>query len=179
MASVAQKPHRSGFLLWAAAALLALVLALLLAMAGTAKFTAPAREARAYLAANAAKDGVKTTASGLQYQVLAAGEGANPRADDVVLVHYEGRMTDGTVFDSSYSRGQPAAFGVGDVIPGWTEGLQLMRPGAKYRFTIPPELGYGARGAGGVIPPNAVLLFDVELLAIAPRKGTGGAPAGR
>jgi FKBP-type peptidyl-prolyl cis-trans isomerase FkpA/FKBP-type peptidyl-prolyl cis-trans isomerase FklB len=156
-------------LLWGVSAVVAAGLAVAMAVAGTQHFTAPAREAAAYLAANAKKDGVKTTASGLQYQVVAPGKGASPRADDVVLVHYEGRLTDGTVFDSSYSRGQPAAFGVGDVIPGWTEGLQLMRPGAKYRLTIPPQLGYGARGAGGVIPPNAVLVFDVELLAIAPR----------
>jgi FKBP-type peptidyl-prolyl cis-trans isomerase FkpA/FKBP-type peptidyl-prolyl cis-trans isomerase FklB len=102
--------------------------------------------------------------------MLAAGEGPTPTVTDTVLVHYEGRLADGTVFDSSYQRGQPAVFGVADVIPGWTEGLQLMRPGGKARFTIPPELGYGARGAGGVIPPNAVLVFDVELLAIAPKQ---------
>jgi FKBP-type peptidyl-prolyl cis-trans isomerase len=141
-----------------------------LAVLGTSALTGPARAADSFLETNKGKAGVTVTKSGLQYEVLKAGTGEAPRADDTVLVHYEGRLTDGTVFDSSYARGQPAAFGVGDVIPGWTEGLQLMRPGSKVRFTIPPELGYGASGAGGVIPPNAVLLFDVELLAVAPRQ---------
>ena len=112
---------------------------------------------------------MKTTASGLQYEILKAGAGASPAAGDTVAVHYEGRLIDGTVFDSSIARGQPAVFQLDQVIPGWTEGVQLMQPGAKYRFTIPPELGYGARGAGGTIPPNAVLVFDVELLAVKPK----------
>jgi FKBP-type peptidyl-prolyl cis-trans isomerase len=159
-----------GFGWWAAAGATALVVAVGLAFMGTTSLVGPAKAADAFMEANKGKSGVKTTESGLQYEILAAGEGESPRADDTVLVHYEGRLADGQVFDSSIARGQPAAFGVGDVIPGWTEGLQLMRPGAKYRFTIPPELGYGARGAGGVIPPNAVLVFDVELLAIAPRQ---------
>ncbi len=158
-----------GFGWWIVAGVSALAIAVGLAVVGTGPLVAPARAADAFLQANKGKDGVKTTESGLQYEILAVGTGDSPRADDTVLVHYEGRLADGTVFDSSIARGQPAAFGVGDVIPGWTEGLQLMRPGGKMRFTIPPELGYGARGAGGVIPPNAVLVFDVELLAIAPR----------
>ena len=159
-----------GFGKWVVAGLVLATGAVGLALAGTAPLRAPARAADAFLVSNKEKPGVTTTASGLQVEMLAAGEGPTPTATDTVLVHYEGRLADGTVFDSSYQRGQPAAFGVSDVIPGWTEGLQLMRPGGKARFTIPPELGYGASGAGGVIPPNAVLVFDVELLAIAPRR---------
>ena len=159
-----------GFGWWIAAGASALALAAGLAVFGTSSLVGPAKAADAFLEANKGKASVKTTESGLQYEVLAVGAGESPRADDTVLVHYEGRLADGTVFDSSVARGQPAAFGVGDVIPGWTEGLQLMKPGGKMRFTIPPELGYGASGAGGVIPPNAVLIFDVELLAIAPRQ---------
>jgi FKBP-type peptidyl-prolyl cis-trans isomerase FkpA/FKBP-type peptidyl-prolyl cis-trans isomerase FklB len=155
---------------WIVAGIVLATGAVSLALAGTAPLRAPAKAADAFLVSNREKPGVKTTESGLQVEMLAAGEGPTPTATDTVLVHYEGRLADGTVFDSSYQRGQPAAFGVSDVIPGWTEGLQLMRPGGKARFTIPPELGYGAAGAGGVIPPNAVLVFDVELLAIAPRQ---------
>jgi FKBP-type peptidyl-prolyl cis-trans isomerase len=155
---------------WIVAGLVLATGAVGLAIAGTSTLRAPAREANVFLVANKEKSGVTTTASGLQVEMLAAGEGPTPTAANTVLVHYEGRLADGTVFDSSYQRGQPAVFGVSDVIPGWTEGLQLMRPGGKARFTIPPELGYGARGAGGVIPPNAVLVFDVELLAIAPKQ---------
>lgn len=160
----------SGVGKWVVAGLIGITLAVVLALVGTQPLRAPAAAASSFLAANKEKPGVTVTASGLQYEMLVVGEGEGPRADDVVLVHYEGRLADGTVFDSSIARGQPAAFGVGDVIPGWTEGLQLMRPGGKARFTIPPELGYGARGAGGVIPPNAVLVFDVELLGVAPRE---------
>lgn len=158
------------FVVWGISAFVVLAIAVVAAIAGTSKFTAPARAATEFLSAHARQDGVQTTASGLQYEVLVAGEGDSPRHDDLVMVHYEGRLTDGTVFDSSHARGEPAVFGVDDVIPGWTEGLQLMRPGSKYRLTVPPHLGYGARGAGGAIPPNAVLIFDVELLAIAPRQ---------
>ena len=105
--------------------------------------------------------------SGLQYEVLTPGTGATPTARDRVTVHYEGKLTNGTVFDSSFKRNQPATFGVQQVIGGWTEALQLMPVGSKWRLFIPPDLGYGERGAGGSIPPNAALIFDVELLAIA------------
>lgn len=155
---------------WVAAGLLLAIAGTGLAVAGTSAIRGPASEMSSYLAANKEKPGVQVTESGLQYEILAAGEGEHPTKDDLVLVHYEGRLPDGTVFDSSHEHGQPAAFGVSDVIPGWTEGLQLMRPGGKARFVIPPELGYGARGAGGVIPPNSALEFDVELLAIAPQQ---------
>jgi FKBP-type peptidyl-prolyl cis-trans isomerase FkpA len=106
-----------------------------------------------------------TTASGLQYEVIEEGDGAKPATRDHVTVHYKGELTDGTVFDSSYDRGQPATFPVNQVIPGWTEGLQLMSVGSKFKFYIPADLGYGARGTGP-IPPNAPLIFDVELLGI-------------
>lgn len=121
-----------------------------------------------FMAQNKAKPGVVTTASGLQYQVIREGRGPKPAVKDTVLVHYEGRLVDGTVFDSSYSRGQPAAFPLDQVIPGWTEGVQLMATGSKYHFVVPPQLAYGAQGAGGVIPPGAVLEFDIELLAVKP-----------
>ena len=107
-----------------------------------------------------------TTASGLKYEVLTEGSGPKPAATDTVTVHYKGTLTDGKVFDSSYDRGQPLSFPLNRVIKGWTEGLQLMSVGSKYRLTIPAELGYGAAGAGGVIPPNATLIFEVELLKI-------------
>jgi FKBP-type peptidyl-prolyl cis-trans isomerase len=121
-----------------------------------------------FLAENKGKPGVITTTSGLQYSVIREGTGPRPAASDTVLVHYEGKLIDGTVFDSSYSRGQPAAFPLNQVIPGWTEGVQLMPVGSKYHFVIPPGLAYGAQGAGGVIPPGAVLEFDIELLAARP-----------
>lgn len=121
-----------------------------------------------FLAENKEKPGVITTASGLQYRVIREGTGPKPGAKDTVLVHYEGKLIDGTVFDSSYSRGQPAAFPLDQVIPGWTEGVQLMPVGSKYHFVVPPQLAYGAQGAGGVIPPGAVLEFDIELLAARP-----------
>jgi FKBP-type peptidyl-prolyl cis-trans isomerase len=109
---------------------------------------------------------VQKTKSGLQYEVLTEGTGAKPKATDTVLVHYRGTFPDGREFDSSYKRNEPISFPLNGVIAGWTEGLQLMPVGSKYRFTIPPHLGYGARGAGGVIPPNATLIFEVELLEI-------------
>jgi FKBP-type peptidyl-prolyl cis-trans isomerase len=118
------------------------------------------------LEANAGSEGVTTTASGLQYQVLNAADGATPTAANTVTVHYIGRLVDGTVFDSSCQRGQPASFGLTQVIPGWTEGLQQMPVGSTYRFTIPGDLAYGPEGRPGTIPPNATLIFDVTLLAI-------------
>ena len=123
-------------------------------------------DGEAYLADNAKKEGVIVTDSGLQYKVLEAGEGDAPAPSDIVTVHYRGTLVDGTQFDSSYDRGQPATFPVGGVITGWTEALQLMKPGAKYQLAIPSGLAYGERGAGQVIGPNAVLLFDIELISV-------------
>ena len=126
-----------------------------------------AREAgERFLAENAKKEGVVVLPSGLQYQVLTAAEGRKPAATDQVKCHYEGRLTDGTVFDSSYRRGEPATFPLNGVIAGWTEGLQLMGEGSKFRFFIPYHLAYGERGAGASIPPYAALVFDVELLEV-------------
>lgn len=126
-----------------------------------------AREAgENFLAENAKREGVKVTESGLQYEVLTPALGMKPVAADTVSCHYEGRLIDGTVFDSSYRRGEPASFPLQGVIRGWTEGLQLMSIGSKFRFFIPFELAYGAQGAGGSIPPYAALVFDVELLGI-------------
>ena len=119
-----------------------------------------------YLAENAKKDGVITLPSGLQYQVLKEGNGKKPSAKDSVKCHYEGFLIDGTVFDSSVQRGEPAVFGLQQVIAGWTEGLQLMQEGAKYRFFIPYRLAYGEGGAGSSIPPFAALIFDVELIEV-------------
>ena len=119
-----------------------------------------------YLAENAKKDGIITLPSGLQYQVLKEGNGKKPSAKDSVKCHYEGFLIDGTVFDSSVQRGEPAVFGLQQVIAGWTEGLQLMQAGAKYRFFIPYRLAYGEGGAGGSIPPYAALIFDVELIQV-------------
>lgn len=119
-----------------------------------------------FLAENAKKEGVVVTASGLQYQVITEGTGKQPSATDVVRCHYEGTLIDGTVFDSSYKRGEPADFGLNQVIAGWTEGVALMKEGAKYRFFIPYQLAYGERGAGQMIPPCAALIFDVELIKV-------------
>ena len=119
-----------------------------------------------YLAENAKKEGVITTKSGLQYQVLREGNGKRPTAKDSVKCHYEGFLIDGTVFDSSVQRGEPATFGLQQVIAGWTEGLQLMQEGGKYRFFIPYRLAYGEGGAGQMIPPYAALIFDVELIEV-------------
>ena len=130
-----------------------------------AKASAGKTEGEAYLADNAQREGVVTTASGLQYEVLEAGEGDKPSATDFVTTHYEGRLINGEVFDSSYERGEPSRFPLNRVIPGWTEGLQLMSPGAKYRFAIPSELAYGEPGRPG-IPPNSTLIFDVELISV-------------
>lgn len=119
-----------------------------------------------YLAENSKKPGISVTPSGLQYEVISEGSGEKPTAEDYVQVHYEGTLTSGVVFDSSYNRGVPAEFPLGGVIPGWTEGLQLMSVGSKYRFYIPSDLGYGPQGAGQMIPPYSTLIFDVELLAV-------------
>jgi FKBP-type peptidyl-prolyl cis-trans isomerase len=131
------------------------------------------KEGDAFLAANKSKPGVKTTASGLQYQVLTEGTGPTPKPTDKVTVNYKGQLLDGKVFDSSYDRGQPVTFGVNQVIPGWVEGLQLMKTGSKYKLFIPSSLAYGENGAGGDIGPNAVLQFEVEMVKIEP----GDAPA--
>lgn len=119
-----------------------------------------------FLAENAKRDGVKVTPSGLQYEVINATIGLKPKATDRVRVHYEGSLIDGTVFDSSYKRGESITFGLNQVIKGWTEGLQLMSIGSKYKLFIPYQLGYGEQGAGGSIPPYATLIFTVELLGI-------------
>ena len=130
------------------------------------KFAAVKEKGEAFLKTNAALEGVTVTASGLQYSVITAGDGATPSATDTVTVHYKGSLTDGTEFDSSYSRGEPATFGLNQVIPGWTEGVQLMNPGSKFKFVIPYQLGYGERGAGNSIGPFETLVFEVELLEI-------------
>ncbi len=129
------------------------------------KAEAAAGEGRTYLASNAKREGITTLASGLQYEVITAGEGAKPTRDSTVRTHYHGTLIDGTVFDSSYDRGQPAEFPVGGVIAGWTEALQLMNTGSKWRLYVPSELAYGAQGVGS-IPPHSTLVFDVELLDI-------------
>ncbi|OYU16268.1 MAG: peptidylprolyl isomerase [Alphaproteobacteria bacterium PA4] len=154
---------------WVLGALVIIGLVAVLVWAGTQSQVAAVRaEDMKFLAENAKQPGVITTRSGLQYSIIRQGSGPKPARTDTVLVHYEGRLIDKTVFDSSYQRGQPAAFPLDQVIPGWTEGVQLMPTGSKFHFVVPPALGYGARGAGGVIPPGAVLEFDIELLAIKP-----------
>ncbi|HAB43732.1 MULTISPECIES: FKBP-type peptidyl-prolyl cis-trans isomerase [Acinetobacter] len=125
-----------------------------------------AKAGKAFLQENAKKPGVKTTKSGLQYLVLKEGKGKSPSANSNVRVHYEGRLIDGTVFDSSIARQQPVDFRTTQVITGWTEGLQLMKVGAKYRFFIPADLAYGQIGSGDIIEPNSTLIFDIELLEI-------------
>ena len=123
-------------------------------------------EGAKFLAENAKKEGITVTKSGLQYEVLTEGTGKKPKASDTVRCHYEGRLLDGTIFDSSYKRNEPADFGLQQVIAGWTEGVQLMAEGAKYRFYIPYMLAYGEGGAGAMIPPFATLIFDVELIKV-------------
>jgi FKBP-type peptidyl-prolyl cis-trans isomerase len=171
---------RSLVLLWVGIGLLA-VAGAGVAWCGTSRQVAMAQPAAEFLAHNAKRPGVVTTASGLQYQVLKEGHGAKPSPSDVVLVEYDGKLANGESFDSSARQGGPAALPVaGGMIPGWGEGLQLMPQGAKYRFWMPPELAFGERGAGDKIPPNALAIFDVELLAIAPPQAMGmggiGAP---
>jgi FKBP-type peptidyl-prolyl cis-trans isomerase len=128
--------------------------------------TSNLEQGKAFLKANASKPGVKTTPSGLQYLVLEEGKGKSPKATDTVLVHYKGNLLDGSEFDSSYKRNEPISFPLNGVIPGWTEGVQLMKEGGKIRLFIPSNLAYGSRGAGGVIPPDATLVFDIELLKV-------------
>lgn len=123
-------------------------------------------DGEAFLKANASKAGVTVTASGLQYEVVKEGTGRQPKASDTVRCHYEGTLIDGTIFDSSYRRNQPAEFGLRQVIAGWTEGVQLMKEGAVYKFYIPYNLAYGERGAGADIPPYAALIFTVELIKV-------------
>lgn len=144
----------------------------------TTKMEEKGKEAAAagekFLADNKGKPGVKTTASGLQYKVIKEGTGAQPKATDMVTVNYRGTFIDGTEFDSSYKRGEPASFPLSGVIAGWTEGVQLMKVGSKYQFFVPAKLGYGTNGRPG-IPPNSTLVFEVELLDVKP--GTGGSAA--
>lgn len=123
-------------------------------------------EGEAFLAANSKKEGVVTLLSGLQYEVLTEGKGKQPTASDRVQCHYEGTLIDGTIFDSSVKRGEPAVFGVTQVIPGWVEALQLMKEGAKWRLYIPYQMAYGEHGAGEMIPPYSALIFDVELIKV-------------
>lgn len=130
------------------------------------RFKANKEKGEKYLSENAAKAGIHTLPSGLQYQVLREGNGRSPKSTDQVKCHYEGMLVDGTLFDSSLQRGEPATFPLNGVIAGWTEGLQLMKEGAKYRFFIPYHLGYGERGAGQSIPPFSALVFDVELIEV-------------
>ena len=134
--------------------------------AAAEKFKETKEKGEAYLAENAKKEGVVTLPSGLQYQVIKEGNGRRPKATDKVKCHYEGMLVDGTLFDSSIQRGEPATFPLNGVIKGWTEGLQLMQEGAKYRFFIPYHLGYGENGAGASIPPFSALVFDVELIEV-------------
>jgi FKBP-type peptidyl-prolyl cis-trans isomerase FklB len=123
-------------------------------------------EGEKFLADNKKKEGIKTTASGLQYKVITAGTGKTPKATDTVKTHYRGTLINGTEFDSSYKRGEPAEFPVNGVIKGWTEALQLMKEGAKWQLFIPSELAYGERGAGRDIGPNSTLIFDIELISV-------------
>jgi FKBP-type peptidyl-prolyl cis-trans isomerase FklB len=131
-------------------------------------------DANKFLADNKSKDGVKTTSSGLQYKVLKDGSGEQPKSTDTVTVNYRGTLIDGTEFDSSYKRGEPATFPVSGVIKGWTEALQLMKVGSKYQLFIPPSLAYGSQSPGAAIPPNSLLIFEVELMKV---QSPGSSPA--
>lgn len=126
----------------------------------------PLEKGEKFLAENKTREGVKTTASGLQYKITLEGKGKSPAATDTVLVHYEGRLLNGTVFDSSIKRNEPISFPLNRVIPGWTEGLQLVKEGGKAILYIPSKLAYGSRGAGGAIGPDETLIFEVELLKV-------------
>jgi FKBP-type peptidyl-prolyl cis-trans isomerase FkpA len=174
--AVPLRPIKKGSLvtLWLGVVLIAAVGAAV-AYKGTSRQVAMAEPASDFLTRNAKKSGVVTTPSGLQYQVIEEGKGPKPQPTDMVVVEYEGKLANGETFDASANHGGPATLPVGGLIPGWVEGLQLMSPGAKYRFWVPPQLGYGETGAGGVIPPDALLIFDVRLLAVAPQQpGMGG-----
>jgi len=131
---------------------------------------ANAKAGRDFLNANGKREEVKTTPSGLQYEVIKQGKGPKPETNDRVVVHYTGKLIDGTVFDSSEERGEPATFGVTQVIPGWVEALQMMNAGSKWRLYIPSDLAYGSQGAGGMIGPNQTLIFDVTLLEVVGKK---------
>jgi FKBP-type peptidyl-prolyl cis-trans isomerase FkpA len=143
---------------------LSIALALVFVSGATAQ--SGLQEGQRFLKENATKPGVSTTSSGLQYKVLNEGTGRSPKATDVVVVNYRGTLINGKEFDSSYKSGKPIEFPLNRVIPGWTEGVQLMKEGAKYEFYIPPNLAYGSRGAGGVIGPDETLIFEVELLKV-------------
>ena len=163
--------NSAGVMRWLVAVAVILIVVAIGVFAGTQSQVAAVRkDDMKFMTENGKKPGVVTTSSGLQYEIIRPGSGPKPARTDTVLVRYEGRLVDAarTVFDSSYQRGQPAAFPLDQVIPGWTEGVQLMPTGSKYRFVVPPALAYGAKGAGGVIPPGAVLEFDIELLAVKP-----------
>lgn len=136
-----------------------------------------AADGQKFLADNKTKEGVKTTASGLQYKVIKEGSGASPKTTDTVTVNYRGTLVDGTEFDSSYKRGEPITFPVTGVIAGWTEALQLMKVGSKYQLFIPPNLGYGERGAGQTIGPNSTLIFEVELIGIQAAQSASPSPS--
>lgn len=127
------------------------------------------KDGEAFLDANKSKEGVKVTATGLQYKVIQEGTGASPKGNDMVKCHYRGKLINGTTFDSSYDRNEPAQFALNGVIKGWTEGLQLMKEGGKYELYVPSQLAYGERGAGKVIGPNSVLIFEIELLQVTPQ----------
>lgn len=165
--------ERPGFAKWIIAGLVAGAAMVGLAFIGTRAPAEAAAGVQGVLAENAKKPGVRQLPSGLQIQELRPGKGTSPTSADMVLVHYEGKLADGTVFDSSLARGQPAAFPVEGLIPGFAEALALMKPGGLYRIMLPPEIAYGASGSGP-IPPNAVLEFQVELLAVAPRSQVEG-----
>ena len=143
-----------------------LTIALALVVVSGATAQSGLQEGQRFLKENATKPGVSTTSSGLQYKVLKEGTGRSPKATDVVVVNYRGTLINGKEFDSSYKSGKPIEFPLNRVIPGWTEGVQLMKEGAKYEFYIPPNLAYGSRGAGGVIGPDETLIFEVELLKV-------------
>lgn len=136
-----------------------------------------AAEGEKFLAENKSKPGVKTTASGLQYKVEKGGSGAAPKETDQATVNYRGTLINGTEFDSSYSRGKPATFGVNQVIPGWTEALKMMKPGAKYQLFVPANLAYGKNSPGGAIGPNSTLIFEVELISVQPSGSPSASPS--